>query len=116
VAAAAATSSDRLPFSSFTLSAAAGPASPLIPGAVAVFRIPASRANSLERNEFRSTLFAIPGVKSLVLRYYVAKNAPPAVTAVLRYRQQHLDELDYVEFICALQEMDDSLNAMAVHG
>lgn len=45
----------------------------------------------------------------------VPNNAPPAFVAVLRWGQQHLDELEYVEFVCALEEIADSINAVAVH-
>jgi hypothetical protein len=45
----------------------------------------------------------------------VPKNAPPVLAAVIRWGQQHLDELEYVEFICALEEIADSINAVAVH-
>ena len=45
----------------------------------------------------------------------VPKNAPPAFTAFIRWGQQHLDELEYVEFICALEEIADSISAVAVH-
>jgi hypothetical protein len=46
----------------------------------------------------------------------VSKNAPPALAAVLRWGQQHLDELEYVEFLCALEEIADSLNAVEIPG
>jgi hypothetical protein len=61
------------------------------------------------------------GVESAFLNWkgrtiqIVPKNAPPAFTAVLRWMQQHLDELEYVEFLCALEEIADSLNTGAVH-
>jgi hypothetical protein len=45
----------------------------------------------------------------------VPQNAPPAFTAVLCWAQHHLDELEYVEFICALEEIADSMSAVAVH-
>jgi hypothetical protein len=45
----------------------------------------------------------------------VPKNAPPAFAAVLRWAQQHLDELEYVEFVSALEELADALGAAAVH-
>ena len=45
----------------------------------------------------------------------VPHNAPPAFVAVLRWGQQHLDELEYVEFVCALEEIADSINAAPVH-
>src|SRR3954452_2817064 len=44
----------------------------------------------------------------------VTKNAPPAFVAVLHWGQQHLDELDYVEFVCALEEMADVLASVTV--
>jgi hypothetical protein len=43
----------------------------------------------------------------------VPNNAPPAFAAVLRWGQQHLDELEYVELICALEEIADAMNAVA---
>src|SRR5262249_2820973 len=61
------------------------------------------------------------GVESAFLNWkgrvlqIVPKNAPPAFVAVLRWGQQHLDELEYVEFVCALEEIADSINAVAVH-
>jgi len=45
----------------------------------------------------------------------VPKDAPPAFASVLRWGQQHLDELEYVEFVCALEEIADSITAMAIH-
>jgi hypothetical protein len=45
----------------------------------------------------------------------VPNNAPPAFAAVLRLGQQHLDELEYVEFICALEEIADAMSAVVVH-
>lgn len=45
----------------------------------------------------------------------VPKNGPPAFVAVLRWAQQHLDELEYVEFVCALEAIADSINAVPVH-
>jgi hypothetical protein len=45
----------------------------------------------------------------------VPSKAPPALVAVLRWGQQHLDELEYVEFICALEEIADSINTVSVH-
>jgi hypothetical protein len=44
----------------------------------------------------------------------VPKNAPPEFAAVLRWLQEHLDELEYVEFVCALEEIADAINAVAV--
>src|SRR5262245_4262259 len=44
----------------------------------------------------------------------VPKNAPPAFAAVLRWGQQNLDELEYVEFVCALEEIADSAGAVAL--
>lgn len=46
----------------------------------------------------------------------VPSNALPAFVAVLRWGQQYLDELEYVEFICALEEMADSINTVLVSG
>jgi hypothetical protein len=51
--------------------------------------------------------------KSRILQI-VPKNAPPALAAVLRWGQQHLDELEYVEFICALEEIADALSVVDV--
>src|SRR3954454_12778471 len=45
----------------------------------------------------------------------VPSNAPQAFVAVLRWGQQHLDELEYVEFVCALEEITDSINSIPVH-
>lgn len=45
----------------------------------------------------------------------VPSKAPPAFVAVLRLGQQHLDELEYAEFICALEVFSESLNALAAH-
>lgn len=45
----------------------------------------------------------------------VPSNAPPAFVAVLRWGQEHLDEVEYVEFVCALEEIADSINAVAAH-
>jgi hypothetical protein len=61
------------------------------------------------------------GVESAFLNWkgrtvqIVPKNAPPAFAAVLRWGQQHLDELEYVEFICALEEIADSIHTVEVH-
>jgi hypothetical protein len=44
----------------------------------------------------------------------IPSNAPPAFAAVLRWAQQHLDELEYAEFVCALEEIADSFNTFAV--
>jgi hypothetical protein len=44
----------------------------------------------------------------------VPGKAPPPFLAVLRWAQQHLDELEYVEFVCALEEIADSMNAVTV--
>jgi hypothetical protein len=46
----------------------------------------------------------------------VPSDAPPAFVAVLRWAQQHLDELEYAEFVCSLEEIADAINAVAVHG
>jgi hypothetical protein len=60
------------------------------------------------------------GVESAFLNWksrtlqIVPQNAPPAFAAVLRWGQQHLDELEYVEFVCALEEIADAINAVAV--
>jgi hypothetical protein len=40
----------------------------------------------------------------------VLKNTPPALAEALRWGQQHLDELEFVELLCALEEMSDALN------
>ncbi len=45
----------------------------------------------------------------------VPKNAPAAFAAFLRWGQQNLDELEYVEFICAVEEIADSINAVPAH-
>jgi hypothetical protein len=42
------------------------------------------------------------------------KNAPAVFAAFIRWGQQHLDELEYVEFVCALEEIADATNAVAV--
>jgi hypothetical protein len=61
------------------------------------------------------------GVESAFLNWkgrtvqIVPQNAPPAFAAVLRWGQQHLDELEYVEFVSALEEIADAINAAAVH-
>jgi hypothetical protein len=61
------------------------------------------------------------GVESAFLNWkrrlvqIVPQSAPPAFAAVLRWGQQHLDELEYVEFVCALEEIADSISAVAVH-
>lgn len=36
--------------------------------------------------------------------------APPRLTAVLRWLQAQFDELDYVELMCALEELADGIN------
>jgi hypothetical protein len=41
----------------------------------------------------------------------VPQSAPPAFVAVLRWGQQHLDELEYVEFVCALEEIADLIGS-----
>jgi hypothetical protein len=43
----------------------------------------------------------------------VPDHAPPAFAAVLRWAQEHLDELEYVEFLCALEEIADAINTVA---
>lgn len=45
----------------------------------------------------------------------VPRNAPPAFAAFLRWGQEHLDELEYVEFVCALEEIADAISTVAVH-
>src|SRR5690348_7629597 len=61
------------------------------------------------------------GVESAFLNWkgrtvqIVPQNAPPAFAAVLRWGQEHLDELDYVEFISGLEEIADAINAATVH-
>jgi predicted RNA-binding Zn-ribbon protein involved in translation (DUF1610 family) len=45
----------------------------------------------------------------------VPKKAPPPLAGLIRWAQQHLDELEYVELICALEEIADAINAVAVH-
>jgi hypothetical protein len=44
----------------------------------------------------------------------VPRDAPAALVAVLRWCQQHLDELEYVELVCALEELADAINPVAV--
>ena len=61
------------------------------------------------------------GVESAFLNWkgriiqVVPNHAPPTVAAIIHWAQQHLDELEYVEFISALEENADSINAVAVH-
>jgi predicted RNA-binding Zn-ribbon protein involved in translation (DUF1610 family) len=51
------------------------------------------------------------GVESAFLNWnarivqVVPQHAPPAFIAALRWAQQNLDELEYVELICALEEL-----------
>ena len=40
----------------------------------------------------------------------VIDQAPPPLAGVIRWAQTHLDELEYVELICALEEMSGALN------
>ena len=40
----------------------------------------------------------------------VPSRAPDVFVAVLRFLQQRLDELEYVELLCALEEIVDALN------
>ncbi len=60
------------------------------------------------------------GVESAYLNWkgrvvqVVPDRAPPALAAILRWAQQHLDELEYVELVCALEEIADSISAVAV--
>lgn len=44
----------------------------------------------------------------------VPKNAPAAFVTTLRWAQEHLDELEYVELICALEEIADSLKPSVI--
>jgi hypothetical protein len=37
-------------------------------------------------------------------------NTPPAIAAAIRWGQQHLDELEFAELLCALEELSDALN------
>jgi predicted RNA-binding Zn-ribbon protein involved in translation (DUF1610 family) len=61
------------------------------------------------------------GVESAFLNWkgrtlqIVPTNAPPAFVAVLRWAQRHLDELEYVEFVCAVEEIADSISTGVVH-
>lgn len=61
------------------------------------------------------------GVESAFLNWkdrtlqVVPNNAPPAFVLALRFAQDHLDELEYVELICALEEMADALKPTTVH-
>lgn len=54
------------------------------------------------------------GVESVFLTWkgrvlqIVMANAPPAVVAAIRWGQQHFDELEFVEFLCALEELADA--------
>jgi hypothetical protein len=40
----------------------------------------------------------------------VLKNAPPALAEAIRIMQDRFDELEYVEFLVALEELADALN------
>jgi hypothetical protein len=40
----------------------------------------------------------------------VMDNAPRPLAMWIRWAQKHLDELEYVELICALEEISDALN------
>jgi hypothetical protein len=61
------------------------------------------------------------GVESAFLNWkgrtvqIVPQNVPPVLAAAIRWWQEHLDELEYGEFICALEEIADSINAVAMH-
>jgi hypothetical protein len=78
------------------------------------------------RNEFdlgfpaadhHSRVCPVCGVESVFLAWkgrtlqIVMKNAPRALAETIRWSQQHLDELEYVEMLCALEELADTLNA-----
>jgi hypothetical protein len=41
----------------------------------------------------------------------VLKNAPPVLARAVRLAQEHFDELEYVEFVTALEEVMDALYA-----
>jgi len=43
----------------------------------------------------------------------VMKNAPPALAQAIRLAQQHFDELEYVEFVSALEQVMDDLYSPA---
>jgi hypothetical protein len=38
----------------------------------------------------------------------VMKNAPPVLAAAIRWAQTQLDELEFVELLCALEELSDA--------
>ncbi len=38
----------------------------------------------------------------------VFRNAPPVLTRTIRWMQENLDELEYVELLCALEELMDA--------
>jgi hypothetical protein len=44
----------------------------------------------------------------------VMGQAPQSLVEGIRWAQQHLDELEYVELLCALEEIADTLNADSV--
>lgn len=39
----------------------------------------------------------------------IIKNAPPVLVQAVRWAQAHLDELEYVELVCALEELSDAM-------
>src|SRR5262245_40416338 len=45
----------------------------------------------------------------------VMKNAPCALARAIRWSQQHLDELEYVELMCAVEEIADTLSKEGAH-
>jgi hypothetical protein len=61
------------------------------------------------------------GVESAFLNWkgrvvqIIPGRAPPALAAALRWAQQHFDEIEYVEFVGALEELADSLDTGSVH-
>jgi hypothetical protein len=61
------------------------------------------------------------GVESAFLNWkdrtiqIVLKNAPHAFAEAIRWSQRHLDELEYVELLCAFEEIADALNGASVH-
>jgi hypothetical protein len=60
------------------------------------------------------------GVESAFLNWngrvlqVVPKDAPHAFVSVLRFAQEHLDELEYVEFLCSLEEVATALNCATI--
>jgi hypothetical protein len=46
----------------------------------------------------------------------VLQKAPPAIVQVIRFAQQHFDELEYVELVAALEQLMDSLYSPCVTG